>query len=731
MTRNGAAWRGLARFGAQVRHGVSRHRRIVFAGLGLLAISAIGAGFLAWSLANLPPLDLTNAQSRSTIVVDRKGDLLRAFTTPEDRWRLPVAGAEVDQRYLKLLRAYEDKRFDHHAGVDPRALVRAAWQSLRQGRIVSGGSTLTMQVARLIEPRSERSFAAKFRQALRAIELERRFSKAEILDMYLALAPFGGNVEGVRAASLAYFGKEPRRLSPGEAALLVALPQSPEARRPDRSADTARRARDRVLARAEAAGVLSQAEAQAARAEHVSDLRRPFPAIAAHAAEAAVAERPALAVHPLTLDRDLQRTLETLAAERAAALGSRLAVAIVVVEHATGRIIASVGGGKYLDAERAGALDLTRAIRSPGSALKPFIYAMAFEEGLAHPETVLEDRPSRYGAYAPENFDLGFQGTLTARRALQQSLNVPAVDLLSALGPTRFLTRLRGAGAGIILPGESQIGLAVGLGGLGITLTDLAGLYAGLARGGEALPLTLRSDVSVRPELQRRLTDPVAAWYVADILKDAPPPANASSGRFAFKTGTSYGYRDAWAVGYDQRHVVAVWAGRPDGAPVAGLIGRNSAAPILFDAFARLGIDPEPFARPSGALVASTASLPPPLRHRRDDVPRTVLLARAPLSISFPPDGARLDLSDEPDATVLLKANGGAPPFVWLINGKPVAAPDVRRQVVWLPQSSGFAQITVMDANGAGNSVNVRLMTSASAKTGAVTALPISVNDNR
>jgi penicillin-binding protein 1C len=721
VTANSAVARGLARGGAGLRIWLVAGLRLwlvaglrlwLVAGFGLLAILIAGAGFTAWSLANLSPLDLTHAQSRSTIVVDRKGELLRAFTTPDDRWRLPVAGADVDQRYLKLLRAYEDRRFDHHIGVDARAVLRAAWQSLRHGRIVSGGSTLTMQVARLIEPRSERSLAAKFRQALRAVDLESRFSKIEILNIYLALAPFGGNLEGVRAASLAYFGKEPRRLTAGEAALLVALPQAPEARRPDRSAEAARRARDRVLVRAEAAGVLSPSEVEAARAEHVSDLRRPFPAIAAHAAEAAVAERPALAVHHLTLDRELQRALETLASERATTLGPKLAVAVVVVEHATGRVIASVGGGRYLDTERAGALDLTKAIRSPGSTLKPFIYAMAFEEGLAHPETVLEDRPSRYGAYTPENFDLGFQGTLTARRALQQSLNVPAVDLLSALGPTRFLTRLRGTGAGLIVPGESQIGLAVGLGGLGMTLTDLAGLYAGLARGGEVLPLSLHADVYSLPESQRRLTDPVSAWYVADILKDAPPPPNASSGRFAFKTGTSYGYRDAWAVGFDRKHVVAVWTGRPDGAPVAGLVGRTAAAPILFDAFARLGVDPEPFVRPSGALVASTASLPPPLRHRRDDVPKTVLLARAPLSIAFPPEGAHLDLSDGPGSSVQLRANGGVPPFIWLVNGRPVASPELRRQSIWVPEGAGFVQISVIDANGLGSNVNVRLIVS-------------------
>ncbi len=680
----------------------------VLAGLvaGLAGIATLGLAVLAHAVATLPPLDLGPAQSRSVVVLDRHGALLRPFTTVDGRWRLPVTASEVDPRYLAMLKTYEDRRFDRHAGVDPLAILRAAAQSLRAGRIVSGGSTLSMQVARLIEPRAERSLAAKLRQAARAIDLERRFGKAAILDLYLALAPFGGNVEGVRAAALAYFGKEPRRLSPGEAALLVALPQAPEARRPDRQPDAARAARDRVLARLREAGALVPAEAGAAMAEAAPMGRKPFPAIAAHAAEAALAERPALAVHRLTLDRDLQRALEQLAAERAAALGPKLAVAIVVVEHETGRIRASVGGGLYLDPERAGALDLTRAIRSPGSALKPFIYALAFSEGLAHPETMLEDRPMRYGAYVPENFDLGFQGTLTARKALQQSLNVPAVDLLSAVGPSRFLARLRGAGATVWLPGEAAAGLAVGLGGLGLSLTDLAGLYGGLARGGDAVPLAMREEGVPLPP--RPLVDGVSAWYVADVLKDAPPPPNAAGGRLAFKTGTSYGYRDAWAVGFDRTHVVAVWAGRPDGAPVPGLVGRTAAAPILFDAVARVGADHRPFVQPPGALVASTLTLPPPLRHRRDDVPKTALIGAAPLRIAFPPDGARLAAPEDAEG-YLLKVNGGAPPFLWMVDGRPLDRAGLRRAIAWRPDGAGFARILVMDASGASDAVTVRL----------------------
>jgi penicillin-binding protein 1C len=669
----------------------------------------------AWSqyLQNLGPIDLSPAR-QSTIVVDRDGRLLRAFTLPDGRWRLPLDLGEVDPRYVAMLLAYEDARFYRHDGVDWRAMARAALQLVERGRIVSGGSTLTMQVARLIEPREERSLAAKLRQAARAWQIERQVGKRGVLNRYLALAPFGSNLEGVRAASLAYFGKEPRRLTIGEAALLVALPQSPEARRPDRFADAARKARDRVLDRAVERGVVTPEEAEAAKREIVPSERRPFPLLAAHAAEEAVAADPQTQVVRLSIDARLQARLEELARQSAERLGPKLSAAIVAIDNASGEIRARVGAADYLSSDRDGSIDMTRAPRSPGSALKPFIYALAFESGLAHPETVLFDRPARYGAYAPENFDLGYQGMVTARRALQMSLNLPAIELLDDLGPARFLARLHGAGAAIILPKDAPPpGLAIGLGGLGVSLTDLARLYAGLARGGEAPPLVERLDAS--PAIgPRRVTDPVAAYYVEDILRGAPPPANSLSGRLAYKTGTSYGFRDALAIGFDRGATIAVWVGRPDNAPVPGLVGRQSAAPILFDAFARLGRDLQPIAAPKGVLRAATsADLPPPLRHLRKDAPKIIAATAIPtLKIAFPPDGARVDLGlaqGVGDAILSLKALGGAPPLTWFVNGAPIGEPDARRQAAWRPDGAGFARVSVIDAKGATDSVVVRL----------------------
>jgi penicillin-binding protein 1C len=682
-----------------------------------LVVAILGLGVpWAWLTlrAALGPLDLSAAEHVSPVAVDRDGRLLRAFTTADGRWLLPVTTAEVDPRFVVLLQAYEDRRFRSHHGVDLLALARAGLQYLQRGHVVSGGSTLTMQVARLLEPREERTAFAKLRQIVRALELEQRFSKDEILALYFALAPYGGNLEGIRAASLAYFGKEPKRLTVAQAALLVALPQSPEARRPDRAPETARRARDRVIDRAVAAGALTAAEAEAAKAEPVPLTRKPFPALAPHASEEARRRAPDAPVLRLTIDARLQVSLEQLARDNAERLGPKISVAILVVDNATGEIRAHVGGADYFATERAGAIDMTQAVRSPGSALKPFIYALAFESGIAHPETLLEDRPARFGSYAPQNFDLTFQGEVTARRALQLSLNVPAIELLDAVGPARFLARLDNAGAAIALGDDAAPGLAVGLGGLGIRLVDLVRLYAGLARGGRVPDLVEWRDGPPAQPRDARITEPVAAWYVFDVLRGAPPPLNAIGGRIAYKTGTSYGYRDAFAIGYDRATTIGVWVGRADNGAVPGLVGREVAAPILFDAFARLGGVREPIPAPPHVLKASTAALPPPLRHLRKDAPKTVAAAaETSLAIAYPPQGAQVDLGLQQKraaaASLALKAQGGVPPFTWIVNGVPIGAPDSRRETTWTPDGAGFARVSVIDAKGASDSVVVRL----------------------
>ena len=682
------------------------------AGISAVASLAVIGVFAGW-VASLGPLPLEQAHTVSTSIVDRNGKLLRAYAMADGRWRLPVdTKAGIDPGYLKLLLAYEDRRFYDHRGIDPLALGRAALQLTRRGHIVSGGSTITMQLARLMEPRRERSVYAKLRQMVRAIQIERQLGKDQILDLYLALAPFGGNLEGVRAASIAYFGKEPKRLSLAESALLVALPQSPETRRLDRHPDVARIARDRVLARMVDEHRVMEEDAVQARAVTVPRLRKPMPILAPHSADHAIAMLKDTPVIRLTLDSSLQKTLEALARDRAVAQGPNISVAMIAVDNESGDVLARVGSSDYFDERRAGQVDMTRAVRSPGSTLKPFIYGLAFEDGFVHPESLIDDRPIRFGSYAPENFDMTFQGTVPVRKALQLSLNVPAIALLDRVGASRLSSRLKQAGGNLVLPKEEAPGLAMGLGGVGITLQDLAQLYAGLARLGTTKPLReIMAARDARDPL--RLMDQAAAWQVGNVLIGTPPPENGVHNRIAFKTGTSYGYRDAWSVGFDGRITIGVWVGRPDGAPVAGLVGRTAAAPILFDAFARTGKIPAALPKPpKGALIASNAKLPVPLRRFRpvgelvrtgsDQAPR----------IQFPLNGSRIDIDRSNDgrfSAMPVKVAGGVLPLTMLVNGISVGEIDSRRQRLVDPPGPGFARLTVIDATGAADTVVIRV----------------------
>ncbi|WP_347263645.1 penicillin-binding protein 1C [Nitrobacter sp.] len=691
-----------------------RWRRVKLAAAAMAVVAVVTTGAVAGWIVSLGPPPLAKAREVSTIVLDRNGKLLRAFAMADGRWRLPVdATTDVDPGYLNLLLGYEDQRFYSHAGVDPLALGRAAWQLLTRGHIVSGGSTITMQLARLIEPRRRRSIYAKLRQMVRALQLERELTKGEILNLYLTLAPFGGNLEGIRAASLAYFGKEPKRLSLAESALLVALPQSPERRRLDRHPAAAHAARDRVLMRMVEDSRIGAEDARRAMAVPVVRTRRPFPMLAPHSADQALATNKNSNLIRLTLEARLQRQFETLAHDRAAALGPDISVGILAVDNATGDVVAHVGSADYFGERLAGQVDMTRAVRSPGSTLKPFIYGLAFEDGLVHPDSLIDDRPVRFGSYAPENFDMTFQGTVPVRRALQLSLNVPAIELLDRVGASRLSSRLKQAGASLVLPRDETPGLAMGLGGVGVTLHDLVQIYSGIPRLGGVMPLREiePDDSSVREPL--RLMDAVAAWQVGNVLLGTPPPENAVRNRIAFKTGTSYGYRDAWSVGFDGRMTIGVWVGRPDGAPVPGLIGRVAAAPILFDAFARTGRLPAPLPKaPRGTLIAANAKLPLPLQRFRSagELIRTADHKRR-LHIQFPLNGSRIDAGAGQGtlSPLPVKVTGGSPPMTMLVNGKAVGAIDGRRQRMIDPPGPGFVRLTVMDAAGTTDTVTVRI----------------------
>jgi penicillin-binding protein 1C len=678
----------------------------------LCVVIGLSAFALDWLDQRFPP-PLDKISRNSAEMQDADGQLLRAFATPEGRWRLATTANDVDPLMIQMLIAYEDRRFYDHGGLDPLALGRAAIQLLTHGRIVSGASTLSMQVARLIEPRKARSFPVKLLQMARAVQIERRLSKAEILDLYLTHAPYGGNLEGVRAASLAYFNKEPKHLSPAEAALLVALPQLPEKRRPDRFHDNALRARERVLARMKSAGIVSDIDAQIANAAHLPNRRLELPMLAANLADAKHRNQPENQIYPTTLRKNVQAAMEAVARQAARSLPPKVSVAIMVADSQSGRILAHVGSANYLDASRSGWIDMTRVQRSPGSTLKPLIYGLAFEQGLIAQETIIEDRPADFFGYRPKNFDMTYQGDVTVRSALQLSLNVPAVRLLNAVGPSTALSRLRKADIKIELPAQDAPGLAIALGGVGTTLKDLMGLYTALARQGRTVQLTDDDTVDLASPQPTPLLDPVANWNVTDILSGVAPPLGSPRGRIAYKTGTSYGYRDGWSLGYDGRTVIGVWVGRADNSAVPGLTGYGTAASILFEAFSRANLPQAPLpTAPNGATHPKQADLPTGLKRFSRDSNGLITIGsgeKAPV-IVYPPEGSHVELGKGPDGQPLplaLKLQAGRAPFRWLANGR--ALPDLvrTRTTNWMPQGSGYSTLTVIDASGRTASVGI------------------------
>jgi len=684
----------------------------------IAAFTFVGLTLALAVVDRLNPIGRTRADDRSVVITAADGTLLRTFVSRDGKWRLPVKPAKVDERYLRMALAWEDQRFREHPGVDPFAMLRAAYQMAVKARVVSGGSTITMQVARLMEPR-ERTLSAKLLQMSRAIQLDMHLTKDEVLELYLTLAPFGGNLEGVRAASFAWFGKEPHNLSIGEAALLVALPQSPERRRPDRFPAIAKAARDRVLATLAERGVITQQEAKEGQEEPIPLRRLPFPFHAPHLAQDLLAQNKAGdPVIVSTLDAQTQTKLEDLAKRERGYFDDDANIAVMVVENASRNVVAYLGGANFW--VNAGQVDLGKAARSPGSTLKPFIYGIAFDDLVVHPQTLIDDKPTLFGDYEPRNFDRGFQGTVTVASALQQSLNVPAVMLLDRIGPIRLASLMRNAGAELQFPKKGAIpSLPLALGGVGITLRDLTKLYVAIPNGGEVKDLHFR--VGAPEGETHRLFGKPAAWYLVDVLKHASLPDGWSMGQgierdrqIGFKTGTSYGYRDAWALGFSQRYTVSIWVGRADGSTRPGHIGRNDAAPLLLKVFDLLPSEERwSSPPPDGAYVVQNAEqLPRGLQRFRRNTQLVAGLKRAqPPRIAFPPNGATVSLEDPKKPQALpLKALGGRAPLRWVINGMPLENQSMLgTDSWWTPEGEGFARITVVDADGRSDTSQIRL----------------------
>jgi penicillin-binding protein 1C len=668
--------------------------------LGLIAILFVEVALVGLD-AVFPP-DLSKAYRSSPVALDRRGAWLRALPVAPGRWRIRADLDRTDPTFLKRVVALEDARFYLHPGVDPISTLRAAMSAALHGRITSGASTLTMQTARLLEPR-RRTFGAKLFQMARALQLQVRLSKRETLALYLTLAPYGGNLEGVRAASLAYFGHGPDSLTVSEQALLIALPQSPEARRPDRRPARARETRDRVLQRMVRVGMIPAATAQEASTEPLPG-RQPFPALAWQAAgQAARAASPTTASVVTTIDADLQRRLEPLAAAVAKAQGPDAEAAILVVEAKNRAVRASVGSAGLTAA--GGWMDMTRALRSPGSALKPFIYGLALDDGIVAPDTQLDDAPRRFADYQPENFDRLFHGPVTMREALIHSLNVPAVATLDRLGPQIFEARLTAAGAHLVRPYAQahDPGLALALGGEGVSLRDVTMLYAALADDGLAKPLAwTEADAKARlSESGQRLMRPASARTILDILRDGPPPkgrapdALTRTEPMAFKTGTSYGFRDAVAVGVAGGYVIAVWTGRADGGARPDLTGRDAALPLLFDV---------------ADVVGGSAHAPPPIAPKAPPAAlRTLDRPGAGPRLIFPPDGATVVAEGfGPTGRGFVLAAGGSG-LSWYVDGAPVVDDPVSGKPIWRPTGPGFYRVSVVDESGKSVEAHVRV----------------------
>lgn len=607
-----------------------------------------------------PPLP---AGDSGLVVLARDGSALRQWPGADGQWRHAVTPDEVSPLYLQTLLGYEDRWFYWHPGINPLALARAAWQWVRHGRVVSGASTLTMQVARILDPPQgrTRSLAAKGRQMLRALQLEARLSKREILTLYLNHAPMGGIVEGVEMASRAYLGKGSKALSPAEAALLTALPQSPSRLRPDRAPQAAQQARDKVLARMAGLGVWSPAEVADARIETVvvQPLRAAWlaPLAAQRVRDLVRQQGPMPPTVTTTLDAELQATLERLLLDRVQALPPKVSVAALVVDNDHLDVLAYAGSADFGDRDRAAHVDMVRGVRSPGSTLKPFLYAMALDEGLIHSESLLVDAPQSFGGYEPGNFQASFHGPVSVSEALQRSLNIPAVDLLDRLGPARLAAQLRSAGLKLRLPAHAEPNLSLILGGAGTTLEELVGAYRALARGGLAGRPHLLPGAAPQ---EARLMSEGAAFIVRDILEGGghpDRPLQEGARRLAWKTGTSFGFRDAWAVGVTGRYTLGVWVGRPDGTPNPGFFGANVAAPLLHDLAAALPAEAVATRRvPPSVGVASTCW---PLGLREDATPAGSCEVRHTgwvLDGTAPPT-----LPDRDRSAGLLRTAGGAP----------------------------------------------------------------------
>lgn len=528
--------------------------------------------FVAWLLCL--PRDLFKGVSYSTVVESAEGELLGARIAADQQWRFPPCDT-VPERFAKALVQFEDRRFRWHPGVDPAALGRALVDNVRSGHVVSGGSTLTMQVIRLSRQK-ERTLWQKMIEAVLATRLELRYSKRRILALYASHAPFGGNVVGLEAASWRYFGRPAAELSWAESATLAVLPNAPASIHMGRSRDELLAKRNRLLLRLKEHGDLSADDYEAAIQEPLPDAPLTLPSWASHYVEGC----PKGVRTRSSLRLSLQRAVEEAVNRRSDELAREgiADMAAVVIDNLSGEVVAYVGNASPYRERTGVSVDIALAPRSTGSILKPFLYKAALEEGVILPRTLLPDIPVNLSGFAPQNFDRQFYGAVPADEALARSLNVPSVFLLRQYGVPKFHALLRSAGLSTLTQTPEHYGLSLILGGAECKLAEITAAYSALAT-----------------------ENGLAQWYTMDALKEVNRPDELdwrlirSVRKAAWKTGTSYGFRDAWAVGMTPRWTIGVWAGNADGHGVPGLTGARTAGPTLFDILNLLPEDKEWF----------------------------------------------------------------------------------------------------------------------------------------
>jgi penicillin-binding protein 1C len=569
--------------------------------------------------------------SWSAVLLDRDGRLLSASIADDGQWRFPGDG-EIPPRFVSVLVAWEDKRFFHHPGIDPAALVRAAVSNIRAGRVVSGGSTLTMQVIRLSRHGRPRTLAEKAVESVLALRLEMRCTKSQILRLFASNAPFGGNVVGFEAASWRWFGREPGSLSWAECALLAVLPNSPGLVHPGRNRETLLVKRDRLLAALHDQGIIDETTLRLALTEPLPPQPFPLPRLAPHLLDRARAARAGKGPDPgarirTTLDYGLQTGVDNLLLRYAGPWkesGIRSA-AVLVLDVDTGAALAYAGNIPALGEEPKGAqVDVVTSPRSTGSIFKPFLYASLLDDGELLPDQIVSDIPTRIGSFVPENSSKTYSGAVPASVALARSLNVPAVRELRSYGQERFYDVLKSLGVTTLFRPARDYGLTLILGGAEATLWDLTGMYAGMARSAKRLPGQglggagaffpahyFASDKGV-PAGDRGSIGPGACWLALKALLEVERPGEEGAWRdylgsrkIAWKTGTSYGNRDAWAIGVTPRYAVGVWVGNATGEGTPELRGSFAAAPVLFDVFGLLP-DSGWFSMPESDLMQVT-----------------------------------------------------------------------------------------------------------------------------